>query len=300
MRSPKTHLLRRAASSILLGLGALSCVLAAFVLQATPDIRPILLTALGGFLVAGGLSPSRLTTAISGLVPALLLSRFNLAFTDHFYLAAFALIAAFAVAATAAAAWLKAHARAKSAALIAAGACAAAVAATYLAIPALEERHAYISVDKPLAPFTLRSLSGESVNSDTWRGKVVVVSYWATWCPPCLAELPKVAALQQMYRGDSRVEIIALNAGSGGDTAQKASSFLQRRNLELSSYIDDVYADDARRAGMAARSLGLKVVPTLFIVNRSGRLVAIHTGYDNSEDLLTTLPRRISGLLSGG
>ena len=136
----------------------------------------------------------------------------------------------------------------------------------------------------------------KTINSDTWSGRVVVISYWATWCPPCLAEIPEVAALQRQYRSDPRVAIVALNAGYAGDTARKARDFLVRRHFDLVSEIDDVKTEGSTK-GEGALQLGLKVVPTLFILDNNHRLVAVHVGYDTSEHLITSLSKRIDSLI---
>ena len=49
-------------------------------------------------------------------------------------------------------------------------------------------------------PFTLTDLEGRTLSSADWKGKVVLVNFWATWCPPCLAEIPDLIALQNKYR----------------------------------------------------------------------------------------------------
>jgi hypothetical protein len=109
--------------------------------------------------------------------------------------------------------------------------------------------------------------------------------------------MPEIAALQRKYAGDRRVVIISLNAAYAGDTAEKAKAFLQRKSLSGEEAVDDVRAEGSR-AGEAARSLGLKVVPTLFILDGAGKLVAVHKGFDGAEHLGTTLSEHIDRLLA--
>lgn len=90
---------------------------------------------------------------------------------------------------------------------------------------------------------------------------------------------------------------MALNAGYGGDTAKKARDFLVRGHFDIATEIDDIKTDGNTK-GEGAIHMGLKVVPTLFILNKDHRLVAVHVGYDSSEHLVTTLSNRIDSLAS--
>jgi thiol-disulfide isomerase/thioredoxin len=176
---------------------------------------------------------------------------------------------------------------------------AVAIAVALIAVPRVLDQRAYVAVDRWIEPFSVRSLDGEKIRSDSWRGRVVVLSYWATWCPPCLAEIPEVSALQKKYKNDPRIAIVMVNAGYGGDTPQKAREFLDRRHFEATTNIDDIKVA-GRKQGEAAVSLGLKVVPTLFILNKDQRLVAVHAGFDGSEHLAKTLSNRIDALVANG
>lgn len=285
--------LLRAAGSMALGLCALALVLAGFLIQQTQDIRPILLVVFAAYFGAVLFAPSAAAAAATGLAAMLLMSYFGLAFSDHRFLL-FAVIAALlaSVAAVVARRFKLQGQRARLAVWVPACTIAAGSLA-YGLVPAVENRLAFETVDKPVAPFAVRSLYGETLESGSWRGKVVVVSFWATWCPPCVAEMPKIAALQDFYRRDPGVEVIALNAGYGGDTPEKARAFLERHHWALASQIDDIGAKDSKHKGLAGRSLGLEVVPSLFIVSPAGKLVAVHVGYDESEDLQGALRRRV-------
>jgi len=96
-------------------------------------------------------------------------------------------------------------------------------------------------------------------------------------------------------QSDPRVVIEALNAGYGGDTAQKARAFMERKHWDLVTTMDDIKTD-GRDKGEAAVNIGLKVVPTIYIFNQAQRVVAIHVGYDSSEHLAPTLVQRIQSL----
>src|SRR5262245_3237221 len=57
----------------------------------------------------------------------------------------------------------------------------------------------------PVAPIPMTTIDGKTITPDAWRGKVVIINFWATWCPPCRAEIPDLVALQEKYRDQLQV-----------------------------------------------------------------------------------------------
>jgi thiol-disulfide isomerase/thioredoxin len=290
-----------------LGLAGLILILLTFIImQNNQDIRPVFMVACCAFFAAGFCSPQRysgfnwigaILIPLGAILPGLALKASELAFTDNFYAV---LMAATAVVAGLTGIFVRAFVSRRRFALASAISCAAfavALAGALGAVPRLLDQRAYTNVDQPITAFSVRSLDGDLISSDSWRGRVVVLSYWATWCPPCLSEIPQISALQRKYKNNSRVAIVALNAAYGGDTAQKARDFLARRRFDITTEIDDIKTN-GRGKGEAAVQLGLKVVPTLFILDKAQRLVAVHVGYDRSEHLAATLSNRIDSLAS--
>ena len=126
----------------------------------------------------------------------------------------------------------------------------------------------------------------------------MVLSFWATWCTPCQAELPEIAALQAKYHDNPNVLIFALNSRNHAETPAKARAYLIKRQLMLKPAIDSFgVAPDEESWGPAAKSLGATSLPALYILNRSGSLRVIHLGYDSSEHLADSLSHQISHLL---
>jgi len=291
--------------SALLGFGALVLVMVGFIVtQNHQDSRPMVVLTYVAFFVAALLSPGGdarlnwtggLAVAVGGIGPALALNYFGVALTDHVFLGFFLAAALVAVATAVAARSLGARGRRGQAAALSGAALLAAVGAGFWGAPAVVDHFAFVDANRAVGPFALRTLDGRTIRSDAWRGRVVVLSYWATWCTPCLAEMPKIAALQRQYQADPRVLILAVNSGSSGDTAEKARAFLQRRGFDGAVAIDDVKRV-GEKWGDAGRTLGLKVVPTLFILDRTGNLSAVHTGYDEAEPLAKSVSARIARL----
>jgi peroxiredoxin len=92
-------------------------------------------------------------------------------------------------------------------------------------------QRAKIIRDGDRAPeFTLPSLDGKSVSLSSYRGKVVMVHFWATWCPPCIEELPTLESLYRAYVGKD-LEILAVSVDEGG--AGAVGRFMQKNRFAL-------------------------------------------------------------------
>jgi thiol-disulfide isomerase/thioredoxin len=102
---------------------------------------------------------------------------------------------------------------------------------------------------------------GVMVNLDRFRGKVVVLSLWATWCTPCVAEMPMLDRLQQQLK-DVDVVVVALSLDRGGPNVVKA--FYQEHGIEHLG----VYVDPSMRAQSDFKVIGL---PTTILIDREGR-----------------------------
>jgi hypothetical protein len=102
--------------------------------------------------------------------------------------------------------------------------------------------------------------------------------------------------VQNRYRENPNVVILALDSGTGGDTPERARAYLDKRKLSLTGAIDSVDTN-GDSWGPAATSLGVKSLPALYILDRSGKLRTIHLGYDASEHFTELLSREIDRLL---
>lgn len=302
--SPRRRVLQALVGAAL-GIGGVMLVLATFfIMQDNQGIRPVFVVTYCAFFAAGFCSPRRdfdfnwvgaMSVPLGGIVPGLALRVSGLAFTDDFYAALIGTTVIVAALIGITVRGFVSSCRLAFAGAVSGVALAAALAGALGVLPRLLDQRAYADVDRSIVPFSVRTLDGEAISSDTWRGRVVVFSYWATWCSPCLAEIPEISALQRKYKNDPRVAVVALNAGYGGDTPQKARDFLDRRHFDVATEIDDIKIDGHSK-GEGAIHMGLKAVPTLFILNKDQRLVAVHVGYDSSEHLVATLSERIDSL----
>lgn len=117
-------------------------------------------------------------------------------------------------------------------------------------------------VGNPAPDFTLINMQGQSVGLSDFRGKVVIVSFWATWCPPCREEMPSMEKLYREKRA-AGLEILAINTEENGKRA--VSKFLQRTPSSFPILLDS----DSE----ATNSYGVFRLPESFIIDRNGVVV---------------------------
>ena len=126
------------------------------------------------------------------------------------------------------------------------------------------------------ADFTLKELQGETVNLRGLRGQVVLLDFWATWCPPCRAELPSISKLAREY-GDEGLVVLGINDEENG----KAAKFLKQNRYELQTLMD------SKRA--VNRLYGVHAIPTVIVIDKQGVIRAHFTGSRAEVDLKAAL-----------
>jgi cytochrome c biogenesis protein CcmG/thiol:disulfide interchange protein DsbE len=121
--------------------------------------------------------------------------------------------------------------------------------------------------EHPLAPdFTLPQLDGHNLRLSSYRGKVVLLDFWATWCDPCREETPHFVELQQKY-GDRGLQIIGV---SMDDSPEPVRAFYQQFHMNY-----PVVMGTAKTGELYGGVLGL---PIAFLITRDGRIYAKHIG----------------------
>jgi thiol-disulfide isomerase/thioredoxin len=163
-----------------------------------------------------------------------------------------------------------------------------ALAVTVTAIPALTTRAATSKTSELAPAFSISRLDGTVVNSSDLRGHVVVLDFWATWCPACRREMPELEKLYQRYQGNSKVSFWAVDVQEGGDTQEKVRDFMQKSGYTLPVAFGSQKLCDA---------LSAQGFPSLIIIDASGRIRLVHTGYDRSEQLQEELSKEIDALI---
>ncbi|WP_171411700.1 TlpA family protein disulfide reductase [Corallococcus exercitus] len=125
---------------------------------------------------------------------------------------------------------------------------------------------------------------GELALSDL-KGRVVMLDFWATWCPPCREEMPSLVKLAKEYESQGLV-FVAASRDDGATATQEVDYFLQRFQPELRPYV--VYADDT-----VARAFQVNALPTLYFLDRDGKVMDAQRGMLSEDGLRRRIERAL-------
>ena len=114
----------------------------------------------------------------------------------------------------------------------------------------------------------LKDMDGKPVKLADFKGKVVILDFWATWCPPCRKEIPGFIALQKKYAGKG-VSVVGVSLDEGGAAAVK--SFVKQNGMNYPVVLGD------QQIAMAYG--GITSIPTTFVIDKDGNVAAVHEGY---------------------
>lgn len=127
-------------------------------------------------------------------------------------------------------------------------------------------------LESALAPaFTLETTDGKKVSLSDFKGKGVIVNFWATWCPPCRAEIPAMIELQKEYADKFSFIGIAVN-----DKPEKVAAFVKEKGVNYPVVMgNEKVASDY---GKFVEGGQIRGIPTSFIINRKGEIIGSFIG----------------------
>jgi cytochrome c biogenesis protein CcmG/thiol:disulfide interchange protein DsbE len=129
--------------------------------------------------------------------------------------------------------------------------------------------------------------AGEPITSEEVTGRVVLINFWGTWCPPCVAELPDIAEIEGRYRGNPEFRLLAVSCGRGvtEDLAQlraATTALLNEKNVDMPTF-----ADPEQFSRLAFSRLGAfeGFYPTTLILDREGVIRGVWEGRAEKDEL---------------
>lgn len=119
-----------------------------------------------------------------------------------------------------------------------------------------------------------KNMDGEVIELADQKGKVVFINFWATWCPPCIAEMPSIQSLYNEFKGNEKVMFLMVDVDNKPEKSQK---FMDKRKFDMPVYTP---------VSVIPKSYMDRSIPTSLVLNKYGKVVFKHEGmgdYSNKE-----------------
>jgi len=142
---------------------------------------------------------------------------------------------------------------------------------------------ASLTLTRPAPEVQFTGLSGERFTTSDLRGKVVLVNFWATWCPDCIKEMPKLVDTHRKFapRGYETVSVVVRQ-----DTAENVVRFNAKHALPFRIALDS--------SGEVAREFGrVRLTPTTFVIDKKGKILQRYVGEPNWTELHRLVEREL-------
>jgi len=141
-------------------------------------------------------------------------------------------------------------------------------------------------VQKPAPAFTLEDLSGKQVSLASYKGKAVLLNFWATWCGPCKLETPWLVELRNQYAAQG-FEVLGIST-EGEDVAADDKAGLAKQKTAVSKFAAEMkvpYPMLLNGDSLSKSYGGLDSMPTSFYVDREGKIIAAQMGISSKDEM---------------
>lgn len=142
-------------------------------------------------------------------------------------------------------------------------------------------------INKPSPAFVLKDENGHNVSLDDFKGKTIVLDFWATWCVPCKKSFPAMQMALDRYKGDSSVKFLFIHTWDKGskDPQKDASTYLRQNNYTFDLYMD--YKDPVTDKHPTVSSFEVSGIPTKFVIDGNGNIRFKVDGFSGMDEAAT-------------
>lgn len=146
-----------------------------------------------------------------------------------------------------------------------------------------------INVRERYPDLAFKDVDGKNLSLADFRGKIIVLHYWGSWCPPCVRELPQLVDLYNRFKNDERVAFVFLQAEEPMDVSLK---FLKRKNMEIPTYESMISKKESRFNALYTLSDGRRIIreklgtsyyPSTTFLDGNGIVIGHFRGFTNSN-----------------
>jgi cytochrome c biogenesis protein CcmG, thiol:disulfide interchange protein DsbE len=127
---------------------------------------------------------------------------------------------------------------------------------------------------RPAPDFLLEEISGAKISLSNLKGKVIIVDFWATWCPPCLMSIPELVGLQEKYRQNG-LSVVGISVDNPDQVSDRdLAAFMEKRKINYpvaranAQVLQAYFAHDSNMA-----------IPTMFLIDRQGMIAEKKVGF---------------------
>lgn len=122
-------------------------------------------------------------------------------------------------------------------------------------------------------------MSGKRIPLDSFKGKTVVLNFWATWCPPCRGEMPEFDELNKEFQKSGEAVLLAVNLTDGRrETPERVAEFIKETGYTMTVLLDERQE--------AASLFGVRYIPTTFVIDKEGNLIGKIQGATTKDAVL--------------
>ncbi|MCK7557268.1 TlpA family protein disulfide reductase [Chitinophaga sedimenti] len=148
----------------------------------------------------------------------------------------------------------------------------------------MKKEVAKMLISEAAPAFSVKDVKGNTVSLADFKGKVIVLDFWATWCGPCKKSFPAMQRAVDKYSKDPNVKFLFIHTWERSETPQRdAQEYLSQNKYRFDLYMDT--KDAATRKNNAVSAFGVKGIPAKFVIDAEGNIRFRMTGFSGGDDV---------------